>query len=172
MDKPINYFAFFDLPVAPTVDAAALKKAFYANSRRFHPDFHTLATPAEQDAAMEKSTHNNRGYKTLTNDDLRLRHLLELKGAIGAEGENSVPQDFLMDIMDINEALMELEFDPSPEAKSAATTKIDALEEELNAGVQDLLTSYDDATVTEGELGRLRDYYLKRRYLWRLRGKV
>ena len=43
--------------------------------------------------------------------DLRMRYILELEGSLGEEGQNQIPQDFLMEMMEINEALMELEFD-------------------------------------------------------------
>lgn len=168
----MNYFEFFDLPLSPSVDQAALKRRFLANSRAFHPDFHTLASGAEQDAALEKSTHNNRGYKILADDHERLRHFLELKELLGAEGENKVPQEFLARIMDLNEALMELEFNPTPATKEAAQKRIADLENQLTASVGPVLDDYDDATATESELAALRDYYLKKRYLLRLRGKI
>lgn len=164
-----NYFHFFDLPVSPTLDAAALKRTFYANSKRFHPDFHTLADEAAREEALEKSTINNQGYKVLADEDRRLKHLLELKGVLGEEGSNKMPQAFLMEMMDINEALMELQFDDDP----AARAKIDAMIADLEAGfyadVTDLLNQYDDATVSEAELEKLKDFYLKKRYLRRLK---
>lgn len=168
----MNYFEFFGLAPAPRIDLIALKKKFYANSRTFHPDFHTLADTDSQEEALEKSTLNNQAYKTLMNDDQRLRHLLDINGVLGEEGSNQVPQDFLMDIMEVNEALMELEFEDDPAAKSRVEGLIDQLENGLEAEVADLLNHYDQDTVSPGELSRLKDYYLKKRYLLRLRGKI
>ncbi len=167
-----NYFAFFGLSPGPVIDEAALKKAFYANSRRYHPDFHTLEDAATRDAVLEKSTLNNQAYKVLADPDLRLRHLLELRGALGEEGTNSVPQAFLLEIMDVNEALMELEFDDDPAARTRIETLVADLEAGLDTEIADLFNQYDDATVSPAELDRLRDYYLKKRYLLRLRGKI
>ncbi|MBC6996036.1 Fe-S protein assembly co-chaperone HscB [Neolewinella lacunae] len=167
-----NYFAFFGLLPAPVLDEAALKKAFYANSRRYHPDFHTLEDEATRDAVLEKSTLNNQAYKVLADPDLRLRHLLELRGALGEEGTNSVPQDFLLEIMDVNEALMELELDDDPAARARIEALVAGLEASLDREIADLFNQYDDATVSPAELDRLRDYYLKKRYLLRLRGKI
>ncbi|MEM9259904.1 MAG: iron-sulfur cluster co-chaperone HscB C-terminal domain-containing protein, partial [Bacteroidota bacterium] len=165
-----NYFDFFKLPVAPTVDQAALKRQFYINSKRFHPDFHTLATDSAREEALEMSTLNNQAYKVLTDDDLRLRHLLELKGALGEEGSHSVPQDFLMEIMEVNEALMELEFDEDPATREKVEQLIDGLEADLGRSVAELINHYDDTTVSSAELDQLKDYYLKKRYLLRLKG--
>lgn len=168
----MNYFSFFEFPLAPTINQGELKKRFYANSRKYHPDFYTLEDAATQAEVLEKSTLNNQGYKILKDDDQRLKHLLELKGALGEEGKNPIPQDFLIEVMDINEALMELEFDDDPTLRAKAKATATTLESELQAEVADLLDNYDDALVTENELNQLRDYYLKRRYLLRIFEKL
>ena len=167
-----NYFEYYGLPLTPTVDQAELKRKFYANSKRFHPDFHTLSEDAAQDEALEQSTLNNRGYKTLADDDLRLKHFLEVHGALGEEGFNTVPQDFLMEIMEVNEALMELEFEDDPLVRQKVTGLIDQLAQDLEETVAPTLASYDPGTVSPEALTNLKDYYLKRRYLLRLREKI
>lgn len=164
-----NYFNFFNLPLSPTVDQAALKKQFYANSKRFHPDFHTLAGDDAQEEALEQSTLNNQGYKILADDDRRLKHLLDLKGVIGEEGTNKMPQAFLMEMMDINEAMMELQFDEDPAARTKVEGMIADLETEFDREVEKVLNHYDDATVSTEDLEKLKDYYLKKRYLRRLK---
>ncbi len=167
-----NYFKFFGLPTAPTVDQGALKRTFYANSKQFHPDFHTLSDAATQDDALERSTHNNRGYKTLRDDDLRLKHFLEVHAQLGEEGTNTVPQDFLMEIMEVNEALMELEFDDDPAAREKVMGLIAQLEGDLEAEVEPVIEAYDPEAPSPAALTSLKDYYLKRRYLLRLRNKI
>ena len=167
-----DYFSFFGISPSPTLNQAALKKTFYANSKRYHPDFHTMETDTAQQEVLEKSTLNNQGYKILADEDLRLKHLLELRGALGAEGTNQVPQDFLMEIMEVNEALMELEFEDDPIVREKVTALIDQLDADLRKEVAGTLESYNDATVTEEQLEALKDYYLKRRYLLRLREKI
>lgn len=167
-----NYFEFFGLPVSPNVDQDLLKRAFYANSKRFHPDFHTLSDEATQDDALEQSTTNNQGYKILSNEDLRLKHFLDIHGALGEEGSNKVPQSFLIEMMDVNEALMELEFEDDPAAREKVDKLISKLEEEIDNSVTDIMGSYTPEASTEGQLSALKDYYLKRRYLLRLRNKI
>ena len=167
-----NYFSFFKLRPSPTLDEAALKQTFYANSKRFHPDFHTLADEQTQERVLEQSTLNNQGYKVLADEDARLKHLLEIRGVLGAEGTNQVPQDFLLEIMEVNEALMELEFEDDPMAQLRVTGLIDQLDAGLRHEVAGVIDNYDDATVTQADLEQLKDYYLKRRYLVRLRQKI
>ncbi len=167
-----DYFSFFDLSPSPTLDGAELKRRFYANSKRFHPDFHTLGSETDQEKALEQSTLNNQAYKHLRDPDLRLKHLLDLRGALGAEGTNQVPQDFLMEIMEVNEALMELEFAEDEGARTQVQNLISELAGNLDAEIADVMTDYDDTTVTDEQLQRLTDYYLKKRYLLRLQNKL
>ena len=167
-----DYFSFFDLRPSPRVDQAALKKAYYANSKRFHPDFHTLEDASTKEEVLEKSTLNNEAYRTLTDDDRRLRHLLELRGVLEEEGKNQVPQSFLMEIMEVNEALMELEFEDDPAVRQKVEGLIDRLERDLEVEVAGIIKNYDDVKATPADLEQLKDYYLKRRYLMRLREKI
>lgn len=167
-----NYFAFFDLPISPNLDQTELKKRFYANSRRFHPDFFTMESEAKQAEILELSTLNNQAYKALQNDQSRLQHLLELKGALAEEGQNQVPQDFLMEVMDINEALMELEMEEDPSLRSGTIAAIQKLQEEIKADVAPIMAHYDDKTASEIELKQLAAYYLKQRYLVRILEKI
>ena len=108
----------------------------------------------------------------LADPDLRLKHLLELKGVLGEEGTNEVPQDFLLEIMEVNEALMELEFEDDPMLRLKVTGLIDQLEADLRNEVAQVYDTYDDATATPDQLQLLKEYYLKRRYLLRLREKI
>ncbi len=167
-----NYFDFFGLTPSPKVDQGLLKRSFYANSKRFHPDFHTLESDDRQQEVLEKSTLNNQAFKVLSDDDQRLRHLLELKGSLGEEGSNQVPQDFLMEIMEVNEALMELEFEDDPAARQKLEGLIAQLEADLDREVAPVIDHYDDNAAEAEQLTALKDYYLKRRYLLRLREKI
>ena len=164
----MTYFDFYNLPVSFKIDAAALKKTFYANSKRFHPDFFTLESDEKQAETLELSTRNTEAYKTLSDFDRRMKYVLELKGVLAAEGENKLPQDFLMDMMDINEALMELEFDPDTAAVSELKTKVQAIENQLFAEIKPIVDR-DDATDTpQYELEKVKNFYLKKRYLLRI----
>lgn len=168
----INYFTFFELPIAPALDQAELKRRFYANSRRFHPDFYTMEHEEKQAEILELSTLNNQAYKVLQNDESRLKHLLELKGALEEEGKNQVPQDFLMEVMDINEALMELEMKEDASLKAQTAEAIRQLKKEIKTAVNPIIAQYDDKSATAIELKQLAAYYLKQRYLLRIEEKI
>lgn len=166
----MNYFEFFGLPVALYVDEKALRSAFLKNSKKFHPDFHSLADDAQQAEMLELSTQNNQAYLTLSSPDSRLRYLLELKGLIGEENENpQLPQDFLMDMMDINENLMQLEFHFEQALFDKTLNAVAQIENELETSVKPILEGWDEANGTEEDLEKAKDYFFKRRYLLRIK---
>ncbi|MEO0007334.1 MAG: hypothetical protein RJA20_1530 [Bacteroidota bacterium] len=165
-----NYFNFFGLPVSLHVDLQALRKAFLENSRSFHPDFHTLSTTDEQDKALELSSLNNEAFKVLSDTDSRIRYVLELKGLLGHDSrEEKLPQDFLMEMMDLNEQIMDLQMDPTAEALKKAQNAVADLEKEIESGVADLLRQWNESTGNESDLNVVRDYFHKKRYLLRVK---
>ena len=166
-----NYFEFFNLPIQFNIDLKALRSQYIANSKLYHPDFHTLSSDSEQDKVLEQSTINNEGWKTLSDPQKRTAHILEINNALPEEGQAKVPQEFLMDMMDINEALMELEFDPDPTIKEKVTLSIRSLEEELNKEGQAAMDAWDEDQ-EDGFLTVVRDYYLKMKYLSRIKEKI
>lgn len=165
----MNYFEFFGIPVAFVIDEAALKQAFYANSKKYHPDFYTLADEEKQAEILELSTLNNKAYQTLQDFDKRMAYILELKEVFAEEGANEVPQDFLMEMMDINEALMELEFDFDPESFEKVQQQLQDFENQLYSEVEDFIVHYDDLQPSKEALEAIKEYYFKRRYLLRIR---
>lgn len=165
----MTYFEFYDLPISFRVDEPTLRRTFLQNSRRYHPDFHTLADDAQQAEMLDRSTLNNEAFKTLSDPDRRIRYVLELKGLMGDEHHQpALPQDFLMEVMDINENLMELEFDPDPERYDQTLSAVKMLETNLLADVQHILDTYSDTDSDDAGLLAVRDYFLKKRYLLRI----
>jgi len=165
----MNYFEFFEIPIAFKIDEAALKRRFYEKSKKYHPDFYTLESDQKQAEILELSTLNNEAYQTLADFDRRLKYILELKNALAEEGKNKVPQDFLMDMMDINEALMELEFDFDQAKYEEVMQQLKAQESSIYAEVESLIENYEDEKATDAELSAIKDFYLKKRYLLRIR---
>jgi len=164
----MNYFEFFGIPVSFLPDEAGLKQLFLQNSKKYHPDFHTLAPAEKQEEILELSTLNNQAFRTLSDFDRRMKYILELKGALKEEGKNEIPQAFLLEMMEINEALMELEFDFDEKIFQAAKDKTRQLEAELDEAIRPALESYDETKGSPGELEAVKDFYLKKRYVWRI----
>ncbi len=167
--KTDNYFTFYDLPLSFTIDEAALKKKFYAFSRQYHPDFYTLESEEKQAEILELSTINTEAYKTLSNFDKRMKYVLDIKGVMGNEGDNKLPQGFLMDMMDINESLMDLQMDYDQNAHQKILNDIQTIENQLFESVKDIIENYRDEIPPQYDLEKVKDFYLKKRYFLRIR---
>ena len=164
----MNYFEFYKIPITFKVDEAALKRIFYLNSKKYHPDFFTLESEEKQSQILELSTLNNEAYQTLKDFDKRMKYVLELKGLLSAEGKDKLPQSFLMEMMEINEALMELEFDFDAQNYTNAKQSVEALAQQLDTQIAPIIEHYDDANANVEQLNILKNYFLKKRYLLRI----
>ena len=170
----IDYFEFYGLPVSFNPDPAKVKQQFYAFSKQYHPDFFINESEEKQAEVLEMSTVNNKAYQVLSDPLKRLHYILELKGKL-TEGENYVlPQSFLMDMMDVNEALMDLQFDPDPVRLEQLKTEIDNIEKKLLDELTALTTAFDAASLEtqEESLLTIKDLYYRNKYLYRLRESV
>jgi len=156
----MNYFEFYNIPISFKVDNAALKKIFYQNSKKYHPDFYTLEGEEKQQEVLQLSSLNNEAFQVLKNFDKRMKYILDLKGVLSEEGKNQIPQDFLMEMMDFNEAIMEMEFEPNPEKLGTLHKDLETLEKQLFSEVESIVENYSEETATELELNSLKEYYL------------
>ncbi|MFN0174807.1 MAG: iron-sulfur cluster co-chaperone HscB C-terminal domain-containing protein [Saprospiraceae bacterium] len=156
--------------MALSVDEAAVRRAYLLNSKKYHPDFHTLSDESEQAKMLELSTRNNEAFKTLSDPDNRVRYVLEMKGLLGQNNENpTLPQDFLMEMMDINEALMELNTDFDAAQYSNTLQAVNNLETELVTSIQPILGNWTEATGSDADLQKVQEYFFKKRYLLRIK---
>ena len=74
-----------------------------------------------------------------------------------------------MEVMEIQEAIMELEFDYDESSFNQAMQQANHLENELQKEVNSILRGYDDEKTTLEELKKVKDFYLKKKYLWRIK---
>ncbi|TGE29529.1 iron-sulfur cluster co-chaperone HscB C-terminal domain-containing protein [Hymenobacter metallicola] len=164
-----DYFEFYGLPESFLPNAASLKSKYYALSREYHPDFHATATPARQQEILQLATLNTNAYRTLSDPDLRMAYILNRHGLL-EEGKQELPPDFLMEVMELNEQLMELEFEPDPVAVKRVEQETQELTATLDAGIAPVLAGYEGLPldVRPQALQQIRTYYLKKRYLLRI----
>ncbi|MBK9730031.1 MAG: Fe-S protein assembly co-chaperone HscB [Chitinophagaceae bacterium] len=164
----MNYFELYELPISFIVDQDQVKKKFLELSKKFHPDFFVNEGEAKQQEVLEKSTMNTRAFQALSDFDKRMQYILELKQLI-SEGERyELSPVFLMDMMDINEALMDLENEKDQHKIEALRKQVTALFEELYDEVRSEITSYRDDTADEDVLKKIKDYYYRKKYLLRI----
>ncbi|HSI91567.1 MAG TPA: iron-sulfur cluster co-chaperone HscB C-terminal domain-containing protein, partial [Adhaeribacter sp.] len=138
----MNYFEFYGIPESFFPDEKAVKAKFYELSRKYHPDFHSGAEAGKQREILELSTLNTNAYKTLSSYEPRLDYILRSHGLLEDGGKNELPPVFLMDMMELNERLMDLEFDFDAESLVSLQNSFVKLWESLEARTQPLLESY------------------------------
>lgn len=165
----MNYFELFEFPVSFFVDQAVLKSEYHKLSFEFHPDFHVAGSSYTEDQILLKSTEINRAFQTLSNEDKRLAYVLELTHAMPEEGKAQIPQEFLMEMMDYNEQLMELQFDPNEDAKTEFLNKLNELENSMYSEVEQDMKNFDIQDISADSLKKIAEFYLKKKYLLRLK---
>lgn len=169
-----DYFAFYGLPESFLPDEAVLKRLYYARSRETHPDFHATTSAENQAAMLAQATLNTDAYRTLADPDQRMAYLLRRHGLLEEGKQEPLPSDFLLDMMDLNEQLMELETTPNATAVAQVAADVTALANTLDAGIQPVLAGYEGlpADHRPAALQQIRTYYLKKRYLLRIQQQV
>jgi len=168
-----NYFELFGLPPHLHLDLAALEKAFYAQSRKLHPDRFAAKPQAEQDAALAASSELNDAYRTLRSPIARTEYLLSLEGiqleeqsraatdlakSTGTQKKQVAPPDLLEEAFELNMALEEMkmgEDDPNTRRDLiAAREKFTAMLAESQQQLETLWTAWDHAVDANDPLAK------------------
>jgi len=157
----MNYFELFDLPVSLLVDQSTLPKKYFELQKKYHPDFYTNADEADQKEALETSSMANKGLKVLQDRDQTMKYVLQLKGLLEEEEKYQLPPEFLMEMMEMNEKLVEE--DPEDFRK-----EVEEIEKVLYDEIRDIVENYDDSTVSTASLLKIKEYYFKKKYLYRI----
>jgi molecular chaperone HscB len=153
----MNYFELFELPVSFNTDKTALTQKYFELQKKYHPDFFAKGTEHEQQEALEISAQLNKALKILKDQDQTIKYVLQLKGLLEEEEKYQLPPDFLMEMMELNEELSD---------NSAQQVK--QLEEQLYNEVGPMIENYNDATASNDDLLKLKEYYFKKKYLQRI----
>ncbi len=168
----MNYFELFDIPVSLQIDKAALPKKYFELSRKYHPDFYASAPEAEQAEMLEKSSMVNKAYKTLQQPDELIKYVLQLKGLLQEEEKYDLAPDFLMEVMEINEALMDVEPGAGLSHIKELESRITQLENDIYEPVKPMVEHYQEGVTTPQELLQVKEYYFRKKYLHRILDKI
>jgi len=165
----MNYFEFYQLPIQFGLEVGKIKRLYLLKSKETHPDYFTLASAKEQEEAMHQASINNEAYKALTDPNLRTQHILKLKGVIQEGEKNELTPNFLMEMMDINEQLMDAAFDPI--ARQKVAVEVDGLLAGLIAIENPLMQAFDESNDVS-TLPKIKEIYFQRKYLLRIKEKL
>ena len=157
----MNYFDLFEIPVSLKPDKTGLAQQYFALQKKYHPDFFTQTSEAEQAEALEISSMINKALKVLQQEDATIKYVLQLKGLLEEDEKYQLPPDFLMEMMELNEDLSE-----------NSIQQINNMEKSLYNDVAPIIENYDDAATTTTDLLNVKEYYYKKKYLQRILDRI
>lgn len=104
-----THFDVFGLPPSFDLDLGEVERRYHELSLKLHPDRFAQADPRERRLSLEQTSALNEAWRTLRDPISRALYLLRLHGVL-LEDEHGMerlemPQDFLMEILDLREAL-------------------------------------------------------------------
>ena len=121
-------FEVFGLEPTYAIDVGALDKRLLALTRRMHPDFFA-ADPTQRELAERNTAELNAAHGVLADDFRRADWLVRHLGGPDENTERAMPQAFLMEVLEWNEAL-----EAAREAEpGSAERDLSGLERELSS---------------------------------------
>lgn len=168
----MNYFEFYQLEPKVLLDLNALRQKFYAKSRELHPDQNNKLDRSENEIQYD-SAFNNIAYKTLGSFETRLKYILELESInIESQQNNPLSEDFLMDMLELHEEIIEAKHLNQLEKLSKLEDSIHLIEEKNLQEILPFMTDYDSGKRVDNTLLKLQQYYYKLKYFNRLKSAI
>lgn len=160
----MNYFELFGLPIGFQVDTAKLRQAYMELQRTSHPDKFTQSSSEEQETALEKSAIANKAFTLLNNKELILPYVLEVMGYMESDEKYALSPDFLMEMMDLNEAWMDADTDTD---KHTVKEQVKTIQNAIYTPVKAILEG-NSIDITKEAMLQVKEYYYKKKYLDRI----
>jgi molecular chaperone HscB len=159
----MDLFRLYDLPPTLAPDSAAVKKRYLELSRAHHPDRVAGASAEAQIQALQTTAAVNEGFRIFSNPDRTLAYALKSHGILEDEEKYTLPPAFLMEMMELNEAV-----DEGAEPTQAVEPYLD----EWQAAFAPLSVRYEKGERDEALLLALKDAYFRKKYLLRIAGRL
>lgn len=123
--------------------------------------------------ALAMAAHNNTAYKTLRNADATMAYILKLHHMLEDEEKYSLPPAFLMEMMELNEAVSD--YADMPDNENARQAAISSLYEQLQTWEREtnmLTAKYDAGNPDTALLAQIKDMYMRKKYLLRIQERM
>jgi molecular chaperone HscB len=161
----MNYYELFQIPNQLKIDTQLLRQQYLKICKQYHPDRFGQSLAIEQEHAITMTEQANKGYQTLSQWNPSILYFLTTNNIINANEVYQLPQQFLMEMMELNEKIMDGKMDQDEDILKACAQEIELLKLNLNNQIKPLLESnhlYDE------DLNRLKNYYYSIKYVNRL----
>jgi molecular chaperone HscB len=161
----MNHFELYQIPISFQPDQALVKKRFYQLSRQYHPDFFAHVSAEEKERILTISAQVNKAYQIFGNEQALIKYILIEKGLLEEEEKYQLSPDFLMEVMDLNELLMDAD---DAATRQTIQNSITVLEKTIYEPVKQIITNYQEGISSEKELLQVKEYYYQKKYLDRI----
>jgi len=169
----MNYFEFYQLPLSCHPDQDLVKKNYYANSKKYHPDRFMQADAKTKIEALQQSALNNEAYTTLQDPMLTIAHLLRIKGLLLPDEKYQLPSSFLMEVMDLNEQLSDWENQgKDTELGQSLQQSVHEFIKQLQDAIAPTMQLIDSGQEEESLFLKLKEFYFKHKYLLRIKERM
>ncbi len=145
-----------------------MKQQYFQLSRKYHPDFISNGTEAEKEEALEISSQVNKAYKVFNNQDETIKYVLLLKGYLQEEEKFELPKDFLMEMMEMNESLMDAKFEENEDKVEKTRLGIRNWELEIKKDIENIINAETIDNIDYNDFLKVKEYYFKKKYLNRI----
>jgi molecular chaperone HscB len=132
-----NYFQLFDVPVSFEVDLDLVQQHYMDLQKAVHPDKFVNASAQEKRISMQQTSRINEALNTLKQPVDRALYLLKLKDMdINFENETTMDAAFLMEQMEMREALSEVR------EKNDPLAELDRIGDELRTRSKKMMSDF------------------------------
>lgn len=167
-----NYFEFFGISPAFFPDEKMLKQKYYEISKSFHPDYYTGADEQKQNEVLEVTSLNNKAFTTLSRFESRVFYILSLYFDMKEDSGYSMDPEFLSDMMDFNEKIMDAGMEENEILLQDLKNEIQNMLLDLDTSVKPEMLAFDQGNRDNNLLEKVRDYYFKRKYILRIQENI
>ena len=158
-----NYFDIFGLSVDFSIDEQLLAEHYRELQKTVHPDRFANASERDRRMAVQQAADINEAFHTLKSPLKRARYLLQIKGVtFDDEKETNVEPAFLMEQMELREALAEIS------ASDDAFTKLNTIMQDIASRITRMLDAYNEC-VKMGDLAQAKAIVQKLQFLEKLK---
>ena len=135
-----NFFDLFDVPVAYEVDLDLVQQRYRDIQKVVHPDKFVNASDQEKRISMQQTSRINEAFNVLRQPIDRAIYLMSLKGVdLNMENETTMDAGFLMEQMEMREALSDVRSNDDPLAE------LDEFSKQIKVKMKSMIEGFSDA---------------------------